>query len=164
MSTVFGGWPYGQRLQEPPKSWGAGVSSGGVAVEASGTAGGAAAGALDPTPTEALGRAPSSELHPSGSVVFPSWGSVMRGNELSPSSLGEGVVADGTIRNLSNESNDTISNTEVIDEGDVTVESSVKNTVESTKINSDKNSNNSCLLYTSPSPRDLSTSRMPSSA
>ena len=33
----------------PPKSWGTRVSSGGIAVEASGTAGGAAAGVLDPT-------------------------------------------------------------------------------------------------------------------
>ena len=62
MSTVFRVRPYGQRLQEPRKSWGAGVSSGGIVVEASDTAGGAAAGVLDPTPAEALGRALSSEL------------------------------------------------------------------------------------------------------
>ena len=68
----------------------------------------------------------------------------MRDNELSPPSLGEGVVVDGTIRNLSNESNDTLSNTEVIDEGDVvTVESNANNTFEGTKNISDKNSNNS---------------------
>ena len=36
----------------PPKSWGMRVSSGGITVEASGTAGGAAAGVLDPTPAE----------------------------------------------------------------------------------------------------------------
>ena len=38
--------------------------------------------------------------------------------------------------------------------------------VDSLGYNLDENSNNilSCLLYTSPSPRDLSTSRMPSSA
>ena len=34
----------------------------------------------------------------------------------------------------------------------------------SNKDTEDKNNSNSCLLYTSPSPRDLSTSRMPSSA
>ena len=67
----------------------------------------------------------------------------MRDNELSPPSFGEGVVADDTIRNLSNESNDNISNTVVIDEGDVTIESSVNNTVEGNMNNSDKNSNNS---------------------
>ena len=54
------------------------MSSGGIiAVEASGTAGGAAAGVLDPTPAEASGRGPSSELQPSGSNVSRSWGSVM---------------------------------------------------------------------------------------
>ena len=68
----------------------------------------------------------------------------MRDKELSPSSFGEGVVADDTITNLSNESNDNISNIVVIDEGDVvTVESSVNNTGEGNKNNSDKNSNNS---------------------
>ena len=68
----------------------------------------------------------------------------MRDNELSPPSFGEGVVPDDTLRNLSNESNDIISNTVVIDEWDVvTVESSVDNTVEGNKNNSDKNSNNS---------------------
>ncbi|XP_044173964.1 uncharacterized protein LOC114947486 [Acropora millepora] len=131
--------------KNPPKSWSAGVSSGGIAVAASGTAGGAAAGVLDPTPAEASGRGPSSELQPSGSDVSRSWASVMdmRDNELSPPSFGEGLVAD-TIRNLSNESNDNISNTVVIDEGDVvTVESSVNNTVDGNKNNSDKNSNNS---------------------
>ena len=104
--------------KNPPKSWGARVSSGGIAVEASGTADGAAAGVLDPTPAEASGGAPSSELQPSGSNVSLSWGSVMdmRGNELSPPSFGEGVVPDDTFRNLSNESNDIISNTVVIDE------------------------------------------------
>ena len=129
--------------KNPPKSWSAGVSSGGIAVEASGTAGGAAAGVLDPTPAEALGRGPSSELQPSGSDASRSWGSVMdmRDNELSPPSFGVGLVADDTIRNLSNESNDNISNTVVIDEGDVvTVESS---TVDGNKNNSGKNSNNS---------------------
>ena len=50
--------------KNPPKSWGARVSSGGIAVEASGTAGGAAAGVLDPTPAEASGRGRSSELQP----------------------------------------------------------------------------------------------------
>ena len=119
--------------KNPPKSWSAGVSSGGIAVAASGTAGGAAAGVLDPTPAEASVRGPSSELQPSGSDVSRSWASVMdmRDNELSPPSFGEGLVADDTIRNLSNESNDNISNTVVIDEGDVvTVESSVNNTVD----------------------------------
>ena len=118
--------PYGQRLQE-----------------ASGTAGGAAAGVLDPTPAEASGRALLSELQPSGCGVSLSWGSVMdmRDNELSPPSFGEGVVADDTIRNLSNESNVNICNTVVIDEGDVTFESSVNNTVKGNKNNSDKNSN-----------------------
>ena len=54
----------------------------------------------------------------------------MRDNEWSPPSFGEGVVADDTVRTLRNESTDTISNTVVIDEGDVvTVESSVNNTV-----------------------------------
>ena len=48
----------------------------------------------------------------------------MRDNELSPLFFGEGVVADDTIRILSNESNDNINNTVVIDEGDVTIESS----------------------------------------
>lgn len=123
-----------------PKSWGAGVSSGGVAVGASGTAGGVTAGVLDPTPAESSGRAPSFELQSSGSfVLLSSWGSAvgLRVNELCPPSLGEGVVVDGTIRNLSNESNDTISNTEVIDEGDVvTVEGNVNNAVESNKNNS----------------------------
>ena len=78
------------------------MSSGGIAVEASGTAGGATAGVLDPTPAEASGRALFSELQPSGSGVSLSWGSVMdmRDNELSPPSFGEGVVADDTIRNL----------------------------------------------------------------
>ena len=101
---------------------------------------------LDPTPAEASGRALFSELQPSGSVVSRSWGPVMdmRDNKLSPPSFGEGVVADYTIRNLSNESNDNISNILVIDEGDVvTVESNVNNTVEGNKNNSDKNSNNS---------------------
>ena len=43
-------------------------------------------------------------------------------------------MADDTIRNLSIESNDNISNTVVIDEGDVvTVESSVNNTVDGNK-------------------------------
>ena len=81
-----------------------------IAVEASGTAGDAAPGVLDPTPGEALGRALFSKLQPSGSVVSRFWGSLMdmRDNELSPPSFGEGVVADGTIRNLSNKSNDTI--------------------------------------------------------
>ena len=132
--------------KNPPKSWGARVSSGGIAVEASGTAGGAAAGVLDPTPAEASGRGLSSELQPSGSDVSHSWGSFMdmRDNELSPPSFGEGLVADDTIRNLSNESNDNISNTVVIDDGDVvTVESSVNNTVDGNKNNSGKNSNNS---------------------
>ena len=115
-----------------------------IAVDA--TAGGAAAGVLDPTPAEASGRGPSSELQPSGSDVSRSWGIVMdmRDNELSPPSFGEGVVADDTIRILSNERNDNISNTVVIDEGDVaTVESSVNNTVDGNKNNSGKNSNNS---------------------
>ena len=68
----------------------------------------------------------------------------MRDNELSPPSFGEGLVADDTIRNSSNESNDNVSNTVVIDEGDVvTVESSVNNTVDGNKNNSGKNSNNS---------------------
>ena len=68
----------------------------------------------------------------------------MRDNELSPPSFGEGLVADDTIRNLSNESNDNISNTVVIDEGDVvTVEISVNNTVDGNKNNSGKNSNDS---------------------
>ena len=132
--------------KNPPKSWSAGVSSGGIAVVASGTAGGAAAGVLDPTPAEASGRGPSSELQPSGSDASRSWGSVMdmRDNELSPPSFGVGLVADDTIRNLSNESNDNISNTVVIDEGDVvTVESSVNNAVDGNKNNSGKNSNNS---------------------
>ena len=131
--------------KNPPKSWSAGVSSGGIAIAVSGTAGGAAAGVLDPTPAEASGRGPSSELQPSGSDVSRSWASVMdmRDNELSPPSFGEGLVADDTIRNLSNESNDNISNTVVIDEGDVvTVESSVNNTVDGNKNNSGKNSNN----------------------
>ncbi|XP_044173945.1 putative uncharacterized protein DDB_G0277255 [Acropora millepora] len=129
--------------KNPPKSWSAGVSSGGITVAASGKAGGAAAGVLDPTPAEASGRGPSSELQPSGSDVSRSWGSVMRDNELSPPSFGEGSVADDTIRNLSNESNDNISNTVVIDEGDVvTVESSVNNTVDGNMNNSGKNSNN----------------------
>ena len=53
-------------------------------------------------------------------------------------------MADDTIRNLSNESNDNISNIVVIDERDVvTVESNVNNTVEGNKNSSDKNSNNS---------------------
>ena len=66
---------------------------------------------------------------------------------------------NATNRFLINESNDTISNTEVIDEGDVVAaESCVKNTDESNKHNYD------CLLYTSPSPRDQRGSRMPSSA
>ena len=132
--------------KNPPKSWGARVSSGGIAVEASDTAGGTAAGVLDPTPAEASGRGPSSELQPSGSDVSRSWASVMdmRDNELSPPSFGEGLVADDIIRNLSNESNDNISNTVVIDEGDVvTVESSVNNTVDGNKNNSGKNSNDS---------------------
>ncbi|XP_044170117.1 putative uncharacterized protein DDB_G0277255 [Acropora millepora] len=132
--------------KNPPKSWSAGVSSGGIAVAASGTAGGAAAGVLDPTPAEASGRGPSSELQPSGSDASRSWGSVMdmRDNELSPPSFGVGLVADDTIRNLSNESNDNISNTVVIDEGDVvTIESSVNNAVDGNKNNSGKNSNNS---------------------
>ncbi|XP_029204327.2 uncharacterized protein LOC114968353 [Acropora millepora] len=131
--------------KNPPKSWSAGVSSGGIAVAASGAAGGAAAGVLDPTPAEASGRGPSSELQPSGSDVSRSWASVMdmRDNELSPPSFGEGLVADDTIRNLSNESNDNISNTVVIDEGDVvTVESSVNNTLDGNMNNSGKNSNN----------------------
>ena len=126
--------------KNPPKSWGARGSSGGIAVEASGTAGDAAAGVLDPTPAEASGRGPSSEVQPSGSDVSRSWGSVMdmRDNELSPPSFGESLVAHDTIRNLSNESNDNISNTVVIDEGDVvTVESSGNKNI------SGKNSNNS---------------------
>ena len=88
--------------KNPPKSWGARVSSGGIAVKASGTAEGAAAGVLDPTPAEASGRGPSSELQPLGSNVSRSWGSVMdmRDNELSPPSFGEGLVANDTIRNL----------------------------------------------------------------
>ena len=55
---------------------------------------GAAASVLDPTPAEALGRALSFELQPSGTVASRSWGSVldMRDNELSPPSFGEGVV------------------------------------------------------------------------
>ena len=53
------------------------VSPGGIAVEASGTAVGAAAGILDPTPAEASGRALSSELQPSRSVVSRFWSSVM---------------------------------------------------------------------------------------
>ena len=75
------------------------MSSGGISVEASGTAGGATAGVLDPTPAEASGRALFSELQPSGSGVSLSWGSVMdmRDNELSPPAF---VVADDTIRNL----------------------------------------------------------------
>ena len=131
--------------KNPPKSWGTRVSSGDIAVEASGTAGGAAAGFLDPNPAEASGRALFSELQPSGSGVSLSRGSVMdmRDNELSPPSFGEGAVADDTIRNLSNESTDNISNTVVIDEGDVAFESSVNNTIEGNKNNSDKNSNNS---------------------
>ena len=49
-----------------------------------------------------------------------------------------------TIRVSSNESIDTIGNTEIIDEGDVvTAENCVNNTDESNKHNSDKNSNNS---------------------
>ena len=131
--------------KNPPKSWGARVFAGGIAVEASGTAGGAAAGVMDPTPAEASGLG-LSELQPSGSDVSRSWGSVtdMRDNELSPPSFGEGLMADDTIRNLSDESNDNISNTVVIDEGDVvTVESSVNNTVDGNKHNSGKNSNNS---------------------
>ena len=61
----------------------------------------------------------------------------MRDNELSPPCFGEGLVANDTIRNLSNESNDNISNTVVIDKGDVvTVESSVNNTVDGNKNNS----------------------------
>ena len=130
--------------KNPTKSWGTRVSSGDIAVEASAIARGAAAGVLDPTLGEASGRALFSELQPSGSGVSLSWGSVMdmRDNELSPPSFGECVVADDTIRNLSNESNDDISNTVVIDEGDVTFESSVNNTVEGNKNNSDKNSNN----------------------
>lgn len=68
--------------KNPPKSWSAGVSSGGIAVAASGTAGGAAAGVLDPTPAEASGRGPSSELQPSGSDVSRSWA---LSNELSQS-------------------------------------------------------------------------------
>ena len=49
-----------------------------------------------------------------------------------------------TIRLSSNESNDTIGNTEIIDEGDVvTAENCANNTDESNKHNSDKNSNNS---------------------
>ena len=129
--------------KNPSKSWGARVSSGGIAVEASGTAGGAAAGVLDPTPAEASGRGPSSELQTSGSDVSRSWASVvdMRDKELSPPSFGEGLVADDTIRNLST---DNISNTVVIDKGDVvTVESSVNNTVDGNKNNSGKNSNDS---------------------
>ena len=51
---------------------------------------------------------------------------------------------NATIRLSSNVSNDTISNTEVIDEGDVvTAENCVNNTDESNKHNNDKNSNNS---------------------
>ena len=132
--------------KNPPKSWGTRVSSGGIAVEASGTAGGATAGVLDPTPAEASGRALFSELQRSGSGVSLSWGSVMdmRDNELSPPSFGEGEGADDTIRNLINESNDNISNTVVIDEGDVvTAENCVNNTDESNKHNYDKNSKNS---------------------
>ena len=54
------------------------------------------------------------------------------------------IVIIATIRLSSNVSNDTISNTEVIDEGDVvTAENCVNNTDESNKHNSDKNSNNS---------------------
>ena len=60
-----------------PKSWGTRVSSGDVAVEACGTAGGAAAGVLDPTPVEASGRALFSEVQPSDSGVSLSWGSDM---------------------------------------------------------------------------------------
>ena len=78
-------------------------------VEASGATG----GVLDPIPAKALGWAPSSELQSSGSfVLLSSWRSALdlRDNELSPLPLGEGVVVDGTIRNLSNESTDTISN------------------------------------------------------
>ena len=118
------------------------MPSGDIAVEASGTAGGAAADVLDPTPAEASGRALFSELQPSGSSVFLSWVSVMdmRDNELSSPSFGVGVVADDTIRNLSN---DNISNTVVIDERDVAFETSVNNTVEGNKNNSDNNSNNS---------------------
>ena len=43
--------------------------------------------------------------------VSLSWGSVldMRDNKLSPPSFGEGLGADDTIRNLSNESNDNTS-------------------------------------------------------
>ena len=68
----------------------------------------------------------------------------MRDNELSPLSFGEVLVADDTIRNLSNESNDNSRNTVVIDEGDVvTVESSVNNTVDGNNNNSGKNSNKS---------------------
>ena len=91
--------------KNPPKSWSAGVSSGGIAVEASGTAGGTAAGVLNPTPAEASGRGPSSELHPSGSDASRSWGSVMdmRNNELSPPSFGVGLVANDTIRYFNNE-------------------------------------------------------------
>ena len=78
--------------KNPPKSWGARVSSGGIAVEASGTAEGTAAGVLDPTPAEASGRGSSSELQPLGSDVSRSWGSVM--------DMREGLVANDTIRNL----------------------------------------------------------------
>ena len=37
-------------------------------------------------------------------------------------------------------------------------------TLNSSKASTNRNRYNTCLLYTSPSPRDLSTSRMPSSA
>ena len=50
---------------------------------------------------------------------------------------------NATIRFLSNESNDTISNTEVIDEGDVVTAENVNNTNDSNKHNCDMNCYNS---------------------
>ena len=51
-----------------------------------------------------------------------------------------------------------------IDVGLDMLESSAKTLKDVITINVMRDSYNDCLLYTSPSPRDLSTSRMPSSA
>ena len=54
---------------------------------------------------------------------------------------------------------------EVMSESTKSFEDAIQNAVDRTaKTVKDIQSANICLLYTSPSPRDLSTSRMPSSA
>ena len=66
----------------------------------------------------------------------------------------------GQVRNLKKKVKETISSKE-ISLDDIALNTSNSNKVQ---ISVPSNLNYLCLLYTSPSPRDLSTSRMPSSA